>query len=85
MPAKRQLRKRQSHSQGSSVRASQVPDQNQEPRKSSQFNPVMCTSQSQDNQVVVSITQQQYELMDKEFKCPICKCIFVENPKWLPC
>lgn len=23
--------------------------------------------------------------MDKEFKCPICKCIFAEGPKWLPC
>lgn len=35
--------------------------------------------------MAVQISPQQYELMDREFKCPICRCVFTENPKWLPC
>jgi hypothetical protein len=32
-----------------------------------------------------SVPMHFFEQMDREFKCPICKCIFTENPKWLPC
>ena len=43
-------------------------------------------SQSQEGYgMAVQISPQQYELMDREFKCPICRCVFAENPKWLPC
>ena len=50
-------------------------------------------SQSQDgrrrkassNNITVTLSPHQYESLDKEFKCPICRNIFDENPKWLPC
>ncbi len=46
-------------------------------------------SQSQDatrNQMMtIEIPTRYYEMMDKEFKCPICRNVFMENPKQLPC
>jgi len=43
-------------------------------------------SASQGNSLMqIEISQQCYELMDREFKCPICKSIYLEGPKWLPC
>lgn len=33
----------------------------------------------------IVIPGQLYELMDKEFKCPICLNFFSAPPKWLPC
>ena len=42
-------------------------------------------SQSQDdsrNQMMtIEIPTRYFEMMDKEFKCPICRNVFMENPK----
>jgi len=35
--------------------------------------------------MTIEIPTRYYELMDKEFKCPICRNVFMENPKQLPC
>jgi hypothetical protein len=33
----------------------------------------------------IEISSHYFELMDREFKCPICKSVYLESPKWLPC